>query len=110
VTASQLKRARKELYMTQLQLAIRLGVSPSTVSAYEIGRLPVNPLFATAVNLLLQVNRGVKRRRIALRDLDAESRRRLEIYGDEDHTIPEELDERFQQQLENTAFEKRSDS
>jgi transcriptional regulator with XRE-family HTH domain len=43
--AQRLKQARRRLGMSQLQLALAAGYSPSTIAFYETGRLRPTPKF-----------------------------------------------------------------
>jgi DNA-binding transcriptional regulator YiaG len=55
MTNIDLRRLRRQtLNLTQVQLAIRLGVQPVTVARWEQGRNPIPPLASVALELLAE--------------------------------------------------------
>jgi transcriptional regulator with XRE-family HTH domain len=52
MTKTDLRRLRRQLNRTQVQLAADLGVQPTTLARWEQGRNPIPPLALTALRLL----------------------------------------------------------
>lgn len=50
MTGQDLKVIRKKLELTQFELALKLGFTPSHISMMETGRAPVMPVTAVAVS------------------------------------------------------------
>lgn len=53
MTAAELKFARKQLGLTQLSLAVQLGVTPQTILRMENGYTPVNVRTALVLSNML---------------------------------------------------------
>jgi len=51
MTKTDLRRLRRGLNLTQVQLAAALGVQPTTVARWEQGAYPIPPLAVTALTL-----------------------------------------------------------
>jgi DNA-binding transcriptional regulator YiaG len=58
MTTTELRRLRRQLARTQVQLAAELGVQPTTVARWEQGVRTIPPLAVTALTLLAR-ERGI---------------------------------------------------
>jgi transcriptional regulator with XRE-family HTH domain len=54
MTADQFKALRKRTGLTQVDVAGRLGVDPMTISRWERGLHPINPLAVPGIRAALQ--------------------------------------------------------
>ena len=57
LTGQELKRLRLQLGLTQKALAMRLGIQRNTVTRWEMGRHPINPVIAIAIGAVLAAER-----------------------------------------------------
>jgi DNA-binding transcriptional regulator YiaG len=77
MTNIELRRLRRHLHLTQVQLAGALGVQPMTVARWEQGVNPISPLAATALMLYAERAATTKARSTLARPMPVARRRRV---------------------------------